>query len=116
MKINKYLKEDNKYLRAKKKVEKLKGFYWHLAFYLGVNLFISTSKIVSDLSEGKTFVEIFWDFGTFAVWIFWGIGIFFHAIEVFKQNILFGKDWEERKLNEFMDEDNDGLRKTQQWE
>ncbi|MCF6349344.1 MAG: 2TM domain-containing protein [Flavobacteriaceae bacterium] len=99
-----YIEEDN-YLRAKKKVEKLKGFYWHLAFYLGVNLFISVSKIVNNLSDGETFMEAFGDFGTFAVWIFWGIGIFFHAMGVFGQNIFFGKDWEERKIKELMDED-----------
>ncbi len=107
--MDKYIEED-RYIRAKKKIEKLKGFYWHLAFYLGVNLFISISKIVSDLSEGKTFIEAFWDFGTFAVWFFWGIGIFFHAMGVFGQNIFFGKDWEERKIDEFMEED------KQHWE
>ncbi len=107
--MDKYIEED-RYIRAKKKIEKLKGFYWHLAFYLGVNLFISISKIVSDVSEGKAFIEAFWDFGTFAVWFFWGIGIFFHAMGVFGQNIFFGKDWEERKIDEFMEED------KQHWE
>ena len=55
-------------------------------------------------------MESFWDFGTFAVWIFWGIGLAFHAFGVFGQNILFGKDWEERKMKEFMDDD------KQHWE
>jgi len=99
-----YSKEE-RYIRAKKKVEKIKGFYWHLASYLGVNMFISISKLVSDISESKTFIEAFWDFGTFAIWIFWGIGLFFHAMGVFGPNIFFGKDWEQRKMNEFMDED-----------
>ena len=102
--------EEDRYIRAKKRVEKLKGFYWHFASYLVVNLFISTSKIVSGMSDGESFMEAFWDFGTFAVWIFWGIGVFFHAMGVFKHNILFSKDWETRKINEFMDED------KQQWE
>jgi hypothetical protein len=97
--------EEDRYLRAKKKIEKLKGFYWHFASYFVVNMFISISKIVRNINNGETFMEAFWDFGTFAVWIFWGIGIFFHAIGVFGQNIFFGKDWEERKINEFMDED-----------
>jgi len=102
--------EEDRYIRAKKRVEQLKGFYWHLAFYLGVNIFISTSKIINNLSDGETFMEAFWDFGTFAVWFFWGIGMFFHTLGVFKQNILFSKDWEERKMNEFMEEE------KQQWE
>jgi len=102
--------EEERYLRAKKRVDKLKGFYWHLAAYLIVNVFISSSKIIGNLSNGETFIEAFWDFGTFAVWMFWGIGLAFHAFGVFGKNILFGKDWEERKINEFMDED------KQRWE
>ncbi len=101
--------DEDRYLSARKKVEKLKGFYWHFAFYLAVNLFISISKIVSDLGEGKSFMEAFLDFGTFAVWIFWGIGIFFHAMGIFKQNIFLGKEWEERKINEFRENDKQGF-------
>ena len=99
-----YSKEE-RYIRAKKKVEKIKGFYWHLASYLGVNMFLSIGKITGEISHGKTFTEAFWDFGTFAIWFFWGIGLFFHAMGVFGPNIFFGKDWEQRKMNEFMDED-----------
>jgi len=102
--------EEERYLRAKKRVEKLKGFYWHLAAYLIVNSFLSSSKIISNLNNGESFFEAFWDFGTFAVWVFWGIGLAFHAFGVFGQNILFGKDWEDRKMKEFMDED------KQHWE
>ncbi len=40
---------------------------------------------------------------------FWGIGVFFHAMGVFKQNIFLGKEWEERKMNEFIGQD------KQQW-
>lgn len=103
-------REEDRYIRAKKRVEKLKGFYWHFASYFAVNMFISVNKIVRNINNGESFMEAFWDFGTFAVWIFWGIGIFFHAMGVFGQNILFGKDWEERKINEIMDED------KQRWE
>ena len=36
--------EGLKYLRAKKRVEKIKGFYVHFAIYILVNLFLSTAK------------------------------------------------------------------------
>ena len=97
--------QEERYLRAKKRVEKIKGFYWHLTFYIGVNVFITTSKLISDLSEGKTFFEAFFDFGTFAVWVFWGIGIFFHAFGVFGKEITFAKEWEDRKMKQFLDEE-----------
>lgn len=36
----------------------------------------------------------------------WGIGVFFHAVKVFKWNPFFGKDWEKRKLKQFVKEEN----------
>lgn len=97
--------EEERYLIAEKRVKKIKGFYWHLFWYVMVNLFISISKIIGNIRNGETFSEAFFDFGTFAVWIFWGIGMFFHFLGVFGKNITFSKDWEERKIKEFMDKD-----------
>ena len=102
--------DEDTYERAKIRLKKLKGFYWHLFWYLAVNLFISISKIYRNLQEGETFNEAFFDFGTFAVWIFWGIGIVSHWFGVFGKNIIFSKDWEKRKMNQFMDKD------KRQWE
>ena len=101
---------EDRYIRAKKKVEKLKSFYGHFAVYFVVNMFLSIAKVTGEITQGKTFIEAFWDFGTFAIWFFWGIGIFFHAMGVFGPTIFFGKDWEQRKMNEFMDEE------KQHWE
>lgn len=35
----------------------------------------------------------------------WGIGIFFHALNTFKWNPFFGKDWEKRKIEELLEKD-----------
>ncbi len=91
--------------RAKKRVEELKGFYIHLAVYIMVNTFITTMKIINDLGAGVSFNDTFWDFGTFAVWFFWGIGVVFHAVKVFSFNPFFGRDWEEQQIRKYMDED-----------
>ena len=32
--------KEEAYIRAKKKLDKLVGFYWHLAVYIVVNLFL----------------------------------------------------------------------------
>jgi len=93
---NRFLKEEA-YLRAQKKVKSLMGFYWHLASYVIVNLFI----IILIVSNG---VELF-SFGTFATAFFWGIGLFFHFLGVFGPDFMFGKNWEERKIKKFMDKD-----------
>ena len=91
--------------RAKKRVLELKGFYIHLTVYTLVNTFISTMKIIRNMGDGESFNDAFWDFGTFAVWFFWGIGLFFHGLKVFSYNPFFGKDWEKRQIQKYMDKD-----------
>lgn len=95
--------ERRKFNRAKKRIEELKGFYWHLTSYLVVNLTISGFKIFRNLGNGETFGEAFFDFGTFAIWLFWGIGLAFHAAKVFSINPLFGKDWEEKQIQKYIE-------------
>jgi len=98
-------KEDN-YLRAKRRVKKLKGFYIHFGVYIIMNSFISVNKIISNIYEnGETFNEAFWDFETFAVWIFWGIGLAIHGFNVLGLPFLFDKDWEERKIKKLLEDD-----------
>lgn len=36
----------------------------------------------------------------------WGIGITFHAMKTFKWNPFFGKDWEERKIKQLVEKEN----------
>ncbi|WP_420572690.1 2TM domain-containing protein [Kordia sp.] len=90
------------YLRAEKKVKNIRGFYVHLLVYLCVNLFISIKKIMRNLDNGETFNEAFFDFGTFIVWLAWGIGLAFHAYSIFVKNGILGSEWEERKIREYM--------------
>lgn len=101
----------NKLNRAKKRVEELKGFYIHLTVYIAVNMFITITKIVKNLQDGETINEAFWDFGTFATWFFWGIGLVFHAARVFSFNPFFSKDWEERQIQKYMEEDGKEIEK-----
>lgn len=97
-------KRDIAYLRAKKKVETLKGFYSHLAVYILVNtilIFISAGVF----SPGKA---DFTDWGIYATAFFWGIGLVCHALYiffVFHIKINFLKSWEEKKMQQFMEED-----------
>ena len=47
----------------------------------------------------------FWQWKSFTVALFWGIGILSHGISVFGSNLLFDKNWEDRKIKELMDKD-----------
>lgn len=97
--------EEQKYLQAKKRVDELKGYYWHLATYLIVNVFISASKISRNLNNGETFEQAFFDFNTFGLWFVWGIGLAFHTFKTFGFHFFLGKNWEERKIKEFMNDE-----------
>ena len=98
-------KEEDAYIRAKKKLDKLKGFYWHLASYVIVNLFLIIT-IATHLDDDETI----WQFGTFATAFFWGIGLFFHFMGVFGPGFIFGKNWEDRKVKEYMDKEKESRR------
>ncbi|WP_323788057.1 2TM domain-containing protein [Psychroserpens sp.] len=89
--------KEEAYLRAQKRVKAIVGFYWHLASYVIVNIFL----IILITSNGVPFFSM----GTFSTAIFWGIGLAFHFLGVFGPNFFFGKNWEERKIKEIMDKD-----------
>ncbi|TDQ29402.1 2TM domain-containing protein [Zeaxanthinibacter enoshimensis] len=102
-------KNHEKYLKAKKKVDELKGFYIHLLVYLGVNIFI-LANIYLEVRDSD---QSFWQAGHFFTLFFWGIGILFHAAYTFEFNPFFGKDWEEKKISKFMEEDKEESKKYQ---
>ncbi len=103
---NKFL-EEQRYLKAKKKVKEIKGFYSHFIVYVIVNLFISGSAILG-LTQGQNGLSL-WDAmanpGIYATWFFWGIGVFFHWLGVFGIKGLTSKQWEEQKIKELMEKD-----------
>lgn len=99
--------QEQKYIRAKKRVKEIKGFYAHLTSYIAVNIFISSIIVYGMIHDGDhTFLEAIQNFGVWSVWFFWGIGMFFHWLGVFGfRSIVFGKNWEDRKIKELMDEE-----------
>lgn len=99
--------EREAYRMAQKKVKKLKGFYVHLLVYILVNAFLVFSKY-ARLDPG----EQFWSFPTFSTAFFWGIGLVAHGFSVFVPHFAFGKEWEDRKMKQFMDRE----RKNSNWE
>jgi hypothetical protein len=90
------LEKENKYLRAKERVAEMKKFYSNLTSYA---VFISFLAVVNYWTNEWNYPWFLWAaFG-------WGIGLFFQALKVFQFNLLFGKNWEQRKIKEFMQED-----------
>jgi Na+-driven multidrug efflux pump len=83
--------ENNKYFKAKKRVEELKSFYMHIIAYIiliPIWIFIN--------------YKTYWGFKWFWVPIFgMGTSVIIHAFKVFRHN----NGWEERKIKEFMAKD-----------
>ncbi|MGB1042571.1 MAG: 2TM domain-containing protein [Tenacibaculum sp.] len=98
--------EQQKYIRAKKRVEVLKGFYIHLVVYIVVNTLVSTSKIVRNINNGETFSEAFFDINTLALWFLWGVPMVLHTFKAIGFNLFFGSEWEKRKINQYLNESN----------
>lgn len=99
-------RKEEAYLRAKKRVEAMVGFYWHLASYVAVNIFLI---LLIGLNSDTGFSG----FGPYATAAFWGIGLFFHFIGVFGFNFAFGKDWEQRKIDEYMEKERNDFNRFQ---
>ena len=100
--------EEQKYIRAKKRVKAIKGFYIHLTVYVLVNIFISGVVVFGLMQSNYTFKDALSNFGVYSTWVFWGIGMFFHWLGVFGfKSLGLGKDWEEKKIREMMEKEDD---------
>ena len=71
------LEKDEVYKRVRAKVEKLFGFYSHLAVYVVVNVFLLSSTVA----------------------VLWGIGLFFHAFGVY------GSGYKERMIEKMLEKE-----------
>ncbi|SDR86658.1 2TM domain-containing protein [Polaribacter sp. KT25b] len=96
--------EEQRYILAKKRVEKISKFYKHLAVYIVVNIFLSAIFIVGDINDGDTFNEAVFNYHNYKIWLFWGIGIVFQALNTFGLTLFMNKDWEQKKIKEYMND------------
>ena len=103
------IRAQQRYERARKRVEALKGFYGHLQAFIMVNLVLIAGRYLvpyflelPDLgAEGWRWVDI-------NIWLtplIWGIALAIHALVVFRYKMSFLKEWEERKIRRIMEEE-----------
>ncbi|WP_420553159.1 2TM domain-containing protein [Tenacibaculum aiptasiae] len=95
--------QSDKYIKARKRVEDIKKFYKHLTFYILINLVFIGYRIFKDIDYGSTFVEAFTDISNYKIFFWWGVILILHGVSVFGKDVLFNKEWEERKVKEYMD-------------
>ena len=100
------LSEEQKYVIARKRVEKISKFYKHLAIYIVVNLILSIIFISEDINNGDSFEVAILDHLNYKIWLHWGLGILFQAVNTFGLSLFLNKDWEKRKIQEYLEEEN----------
>ena len=86
---------DEAYIRARKQVDELKGFYYSLISYCLVIPFLIFINY-------KTFWGYQWFWFPMAGW---GLGLSIQAFRVFVSNRFLGDSWEKRKMEEYMREE-----------
>ena len=89
--MNTFNSKDNKYINAKKRVEELKGFYYHIIS----TLFIIPLLIFINYKTSWGFQWFWFPVGGIS------ISIIIHAFTVFG----FGSEWEDRKVRELMEKE-----------
>jgi hypothetical protein len=91
---------NKKYIQAKQRVKMLKRFYIHLFLFLVVNIALLFRLLLLEKDESmNVFVWV-----VLNIMITWSIGILIHAWIVFKGRLIFSKDYEDRKIEELMRE------------
>ena len=85
-----------KYQKAREHVERIKGFYSNLVSYC---LVIPALAIFNHITSPQFYWFFFPMFG-------WGFGVIMHGLRTFNYNIFLGKNWEDRKIQEFMEGNN----------
>ncbi len=95
METQKSFLEDKRYERAKERMEAVKSFYGHLVAYCIV---IPILVVINYNTTSFPWV-IFPAFG-------WGFSVVAHGMKAYGYNPLWGKSWEEKKMRQFMEDDN----------
>lgn len=91
---NNYQNEE-RYFAAKKRVNEIKGFYGNLTAYIFVNI----GFLVLNLLTSPNHLWFYWPM------LGWGIGVVIHGMKVFNYLPFLDKEWEEKKIKEFMEKE-----------
>lgn len=103
------LQQKDSYIRAKEKLRNLKIFYVHLIGYFILIALLSYNLYILD--ETNIYSDLFFKL-IIIFMVSWTVFIAFHAWNVFKGRLFFKQSWEDKKLKEYMDHDNN----TNLWE
>lgn len=105
--------QSTKYERAAKRVKELKGFYDHIKVFLVINGMLFAFRFGwfdFILPDGFPLKPYYFNWLTTHL-ILWLAIIVIHGLLVFRNKISFFKQWEERQIKKFMEEDKQETKK-----
>lgn len=105
------METNKKIIRVKKRLEEIKEFYKHILVYIIINVVFSflcykfniIVKIFEGLSITNNISEI--SIGKYSLWFLWGIILIIDFFRVFGFRKMFGREWESKKVKEFMNQE-----------
>lgn len=98
--------EEQRYIRAKKRLDNLKLFYIHLLGYIILVVLLSYNLYIMEGTH-KEFFKWF----DITIMIAWTVFIVLHWWRVFKGKLFFKTNWEDKKIRQYMEEEH----KTTMW-
>lgn len=93
--INPKFEKSLQYRKARRQVREIRAFYIHVAVYCLVMPFLVYINL--------TYSPDFYWFPFSALG--WGFGLLYSGLHAFQYTPFLGKDWERRKIEQFMEED-----------
>ncbi|CAM1347013.1 2TM domain-containing protein [Tenacibaculum insulae] len=100
--------EVNNYIQAEKRVKRIKSFYNHLqVFVIMMLVLLFFSNTIFNFFETHIQNTGSLNWAKANIWVnslLWAIGVLVHGIYAFKYKITFLNSWEQKKVNEFMNE------------
>jgi len=95
-----------RYYEAKKRVKEMKDFYVHLFTYIVVIGFLAFLNFRHGF---EVYPWVLWPAAG------WGVGLLFNAASAFRINPFFNKNWERKKIAQYMQEEGEEV-PQQRWE
>ena len=99
--------KENRYLQAKEQVAEIKKFYGSLMSYV---LVIGALAALNYYTNNFRYPWFLW------AALGWGVGLLFQAAKAFNWNPIVSKDWENRKIKEFMEREEKSQSNMGRWE
>ena len=94
MEVNK--EYEDRYRRAKARVDEIKSFYGHLTTYV---IIVGAMFIFAWYTDTLRYKWVYWAAGG------WALGLCVHAFRTFVPSVFMGSEWEEKKIDELMREE-----------